>query len=139
MYFYRLFPVLYCSVVWCVADMQRTLCALTPRHPLPFHHRYWLQTLATVLNVPLTVPAHGGEFGAALGAARLANIGMHAGTGTGAGAGAAQRVGGKTPQDVLLKPPQARTILPNAALQEQYERGYAQYVASFAHLKAVQG
>lgn len=33
--------------------------------------RYWLQVIATVLNIPLMLPA-GGEFGAALGAARLA-------------------------------------------------------------------
>jgi len=86
---------------------------------------FWLMTLATVLNIPLEVPVAGGqrEFGAALGAARLATLGLT----------------GRPSAEVLLKPTGTRIIHPNAALQERYEEGYRVFVASYAHLKALQG
>ena len=92
---------------------------------------YWLRTLATVLNVRLEVPTQGGEFGAARGAARLACIGMRVGV-------VDAVADTKTLQDVLLKPQDTRSILPDAVLQKRYEIGYQAYVASFAHLKALQ-
>ena len=72
--------------------------------------RYWVALLATVLGVPLTLPRQG-DYGAALGAARLAMVG------TGAG----------TPDDIMVPPPSHETIAPNAALAESYDAAYASW------------
>lgn len=65
---------------------------------------FWRDTLATVLDVPLSIPA-GGEFGAAQGAARL---GMAA-----AGAGALQ--------EIMTQPKIGSVQEPNPALAAQYQ------------------
>jgi xylulokinase len=69
---------------------------------------YWLQAIATALSTPIDLPA-AGDFGAALGAARL---GMMA-----AGAGA----------DVATMPPIARSIDPVEALDDAFDDGHAAY------------
>ena len=76
--------------------------------------RFWLETLATVLNLPLSIPA-GGEFGAALGAARL---GIAADTGA--------------PVDQIMTPPAiAETIDPRHDLQDRYAASWARYRALY--------
>ncbi len=72
---------------------------------------YWLSILATALDLPILLP-QSGEFGAALGAARL---GMMA-------AGASQDIA--TPPDIKQE------ILPNAALKGAFADGHARYKAA---------
>ena len=80
--------------------------------------RFWLETLATVLNLPLSIPA-GGEFGAALGAARL---GIAADTGA--------------PVDQIMTPPAiAETIDPRPGLQDHYAASWARYRALYPALQ----
>ena len=80
---------------------------------------YWVETLATVLGVPLDLPEKG-EFGAALGAARLA---MGA---TGADVAA-----------VMTAPPTSHTIDPRPDLAEAYDASYARYRALYPNMKAL--
>jgi xylulokinase len=82
---------------------------------------YWLQLIATVLNLPLELPKDG-ENGAALGAARLAICG----------------VTGAAPGKVMTKPEIKQTILPNPKLQPAYEAAYAGFRAAYPKLKAFQ-
>jgi xylulokinase len=82
---------------------------------------FWLKTLATLLNMPLEIPK-AGEFGAALGAARLAICGRT----------------GKTPQQVMRSPNIERTIEPDISLQETYETGYRHFSKSYNHLRGLQ-
>lgn len=79
---------------------------------------YWRQTLATVLNLPLEVPA-GGEFGGALGAARLA---ITAATGA-------------DPADIMTQPKVGSVVTPNAAHLAAYADRWAQYRALYPALK----
>ncbi|UPH71179.1 xylulokinase [Abyssibius alkaniclasticus] len=79
--------------------------------------RFWLETLASTLGLPLSLPA-GGEFGAALGAARLAI----------AASGAAGL------DEIMQTPPIAETIDPRADLAERYAAGYARYRALYPAL-----
>ncbi len=72
--------------------------------------RYWLQTLATVLDVPLSLPA-GSELGAAIGAARLAQC---AATGV-------------DPNDVMVPPDIAEGIEPRSDLLAAYDAEYQRY------------
>lgn len=69
----------------------------------------WLAMLATVLGLPVQLPA-AGDFGAAFGAARL---GLMAATGAGAGA--------------CTAPPVARTFDPDPALVPAFEAAVARY------------
>lgn len=78
---------------------------------------YWLQVLATTLGVPLMLPKDG-DFGAALGAARLA---MMAATGAGI--------------EVATMPPIAQTIDPDTALAASFTDTHARYRAAYAALK----
>ena len=80
---------------------------------------YWVETLATVLGVSLDIPDKG-EFGAALGAARLAM------TATGADISA-----------VMTAPPIAHTIDPRRDLTEAYDASYARYRALYPNMKAL--
>lgn len=80
----------------------------------------WLDILATTLGFPLDVPAQG-EFGAALGAARL---GMMAATGAGA--------------EVAFAPPVAATHDPDPALTPAFAEGHARYKAAYAAIKTLQ-
>lgn len=79
---------------------------------------YWVQLLATILNLPVDLPAKG-EFGAALGAARLAICG----------------VTDADPADVMTKPEIARTVKPVAAQVEAYERAYQHYRRLYPAIK----
>ncbi len=75
---------------------------------------YWRETLATVLNLPLEVPT-GGEFGGALGAARLA---ICAATGA-------------NPADVMTPPQVGSVVEPNAKLLEAYAERWTRYRALY--------
>lgn len=78
---------------------------------------YWLQALATVLEVPIDLP-EAGDFGGAFGAARL---GLMAATGAGV--------------KVCTPPATARTIDPDSALTPAFLDKHAQYRAAYAALK----
>ncbi|MCR8827783.1 xylulokinase [Pseudosulfitobacter koreensis] len=82
---------------------------------------HWVQMLANTLNLPLEIPARG-EFGAALGAARLAICG----------------VTGANPSEVMTKPEIARTVYPDAALVGAFAEGHQAYRAAYPMLKALQ-
>ena len=68
---------------------------------------YWMELLATVLDLRLDLPAQG-DFGAALGASRLAMIG----------------VTGAPPEAVITRPPVLRTVAPRAELRGACEDAY---------------
>nr|WP_321253867.1 xylulokinase [uncultured Ruegeria sp.] len=72
--------------------------------------RFWLETLATVLQVPLDVPK-GSEFGAAMGAARLAICAAN----------------NAEPADVMTPPDIEETIEPRSDLIDHYESEYGRY------------
>ena len=78
---------------------------------------YWLKAIATALDCPVLVPA-AGDFGGALGAARL---GMMAATGTGA--------------EIATMPPIARTIDPDPKLTAAFDAGHARYRAAAAAIQ----
>jgi xylulokinase len=78
---------------------------------------YWLETIATALNVPIAVPEDG-DFGAAFGAARL---GMMA-----AGHGGTE----------LATPPKIREIIePDLALIDAFSETYHRYTSAYSALK----
>jgi xylulokinase len=80
----------------------------------------WLRIIATVLGIPVDIPA-AGDFGGAFGAARL---GLIAAT----GADYAQ----------ICTPPRiARTIMPDLRVQGAYERAYARYVQIYPAVKEI--
>jgi xylulokinase len=78
---------------------------------------YWLKAIATALNTPVDVPKDG-DFGAALGAARL---GMMAATGAGG--------------EIATQPPIERVIMPDSSLLDAFDDGHAAYVAARNTLK----
>jgi len=78
---------------------------------------YWLKAIATALDCPVLVPA-AGDFGGALGAARL---GMMAATGAGA--------------EIATLPPIARTIDPDPKLTAAFNAGHARYRAAAAAIQ----
>ncbi|WP_415184869.1 xylulokinase [Phaeovulum sp.] len=79
---------------------------------------YWLQAIATALNIPVSLPVSG-DFGGAFGAARL---GMMADTGAGA--------------EIAAPPAISRVIEPVLALKSAFNDGHARYRAA---AKAIQG
>ncbi|MEL7215051.1 MAG: xylulokinase [Pseudomonadota bacterium] len=81
---------------------------------------YWVELIATVLNVPLDMPARG-EFGAALGAARLAIVGAT----------------GQDPEAVMTRPQIASTVQPNTALVDAYANAYTRYRAAYPTLRSL--
>lgn len=81
---------------------------------------YWVELIATLLDMPIDLPERG-EFGAALGAARLAIMGDT----------------GATPAEVMTRPAIARTIAPRADLAAAYDQAYAQYRALYPALKEI--
>ncbi|MDG1423975.1 MAG: FGGY-family carbohydrate kinase, partial [Paracoccaceae bacterium] len=81
---------------------------------------YWLELVATVLDLPLDVPKKG-EFGAALGAARLAIVGAT----------------GAQPDAVMTPPKIARTIHPRTDLSADYSAAYDRYRLTYPVLKAL--
>lgn len=70
---------------------------------------YWLSALATALGQPIERP-QAGDFGAALGAARLAMM-----------------AAGDADENVATPPPTADIIEPDAALRDAYEEGHDRY------------
>lgn len=82
--------------------------------------RYWVELLATILGLPVDMPQQG-EFGAALGAARLAICG----------------VTGAAPKSVMTRPPVAETIDPRADLAPAYDAAYADFADAYPALKAM--
>jgi len=82
---------------------------------------YWVEMLATVLNLKLELPEQG-DFGAALGAARLAICG----------------VTGASIEDVMTKPTVDKTIVPNAAMLDAYQLRYDQFHDNFPGWKTIQ-
>jgi xylulokinase len=78
---------------------------------------YWLDLLASALGVPLDVP-QAGDFGAALGAARLGRMAA-----TGAGA------------EIATPPPVAHTHDPDPALADPLAQAQARYRAAYHKLK----
>ncbi|MEM6373626.1 MAG: xylulokinase, partial [Pseudomonadota bacterium] len=83
--------------------------------------RYWLEMIATVIGVPLTLPKDG-EFGAALGAARL---GMIAATGA-------------APESVITAPEVDHTVEPNTALMADFDAAYQAFRGAYAGIKSAQ-
>lgn len=82
--------------------------------------RYWVELLATVLGLPLDLPEQG-DFGAALGAARLAICG----------------VTGADPEQVMTRPAIAETIDPRADLLDAYAQAHADFAATYPKLKVL--
>ena len=83
--------------------------------------RYWVKLLATVLNLPLALPK-GSEFGAALGAARLA---LCARTGA-------------APETVMQPPEIVTVVYPEAARVAEFDAAYARFRASYPAVRSVQ-
>ena len=79
---------------------------------------YWVELMATILNLPVDLPAQG-EFGAALGAARLAICG----------------VTGANPKEVMTQPIVKKTIQPRQDVLADYEAAYQKFHASYPVLK----
>ncbi len=79
---------------------------------------YWVELIATLLGVPVDLP-EAGDFGAALGAARLAIVGDT----------------GADPAEVMTRPAIARTIEPRKDLAGAYDDAYAQFRALYPALK----
>lgn len=82
--------------------------------------RYWLAAIATVLELPVDLPADG-DFGAAFGAARLGLI-------------AAEKA---DPLTVCTAPATSATIEPDAALVPAYASAYQRYRALYPAIKGV--
>ncbi|WP_173932800.1 xylulokinase [Chelativorans sp. Marseille-P2723] len=81
---------------------------------------YWLAAIATILGVPVEVPAEG-DFGAAFGAARLGLIAAE----------------GADPLSVCLPPATAASIEPTIALAEGYEEAYRRYRRLYPAIRGV--
>ncbi|QIE42484.1 xylulokinase [Rhodobacteraceae bacterium SC52] len=78
---------------------------------------YWLRAIATSLNVPVDIP-EAGDFGAALGAARL---GLMAASGAGI--------------DIATPPKIAATIDPDPALRRAFDDAHARYKETYRALR----
>lgn len=79
---------------------------------------FWVDTLAQILGLPIQLPEKG-DFGAALGAARLAMVGA----------------GGMDENKVMTAPAIALTYQPQPALVEKYERAYQSYKAAYPAIR----
>ncbi|MGJ8624408.1 MAG: xylulokinase [Yoonia sp.] len=82
---------------------------------------YWLKLLATVLHVPLKIPK-GREFGAALGAARLALIAAT----------------GSEVSDVITSPETDEIVQPNLEQIDQFDKAYHAYRAAYLGVREIQ-
>lgn len=78
---------------------------------------FWVETLASVLGVALDIPDKG-EFGAALGAARLA-----------------MAADGGSLADIMTPPPVSHSVEPRADLVAAYDEAYARYRAFYPVMK----
>ena len=83
--------------------------------------RYWLKLIATALNVTLELPS-GGEFGAALGAARLGMVAS----------------GDHLVEDAMTKPPTGEEITPEPALIAPFDEAYQRFRATYGAVRSVQ-
>ena len=81
---------------------------------------YWIELVATVLCLPIDLPDKG-EFGAALGAARLAIVGHT----------------GADPESVMTPPKIAQTVLPRRDLAAAYDAAFYRYRQTYPALKAL--
>ena len=81
---------------------------------------FWVEQLATVLNLQIDLPEKG-EFGAALGAARLALVGTT----------------GQDPEAIMTAPKVAKSILPRDEFIEEYQDAYERYRKSYPALRAL--
>lgn len=82
---------------------------------------YWLKLLATVLNLPLVVPK-GKEFGAALGAARLAMI-----------------ASGKSDVETVMTPPEtSHRVEPAKDLMGEFDTAYRSFGRSYPAVRKAQ-
>lgn len=82
---------------------------------------YWVKLLATVLQIPIELPAQG-EFGAALGAARLGQI----------------AAGDGETEDVMKPPKIGRVIEPDMGLTAAFDDAYQKFRASYRAIKSIQ-
>ena len=78
---------------------------------------YWLSATATSLNMPIQLPA-AGDFGGALGAARLGRMAA-----TGAG------------PEIAVPPPISRVIEPIPALVDTFSEAHARYSDTYSAVK----
>ncbi|MCX8997196.1 xylulokinase [Rhizobiaceae bacterium BDR2-2] len=83
--------------------------------------RYWVELIATVLGTALVLP-RAGEFGAALGAARL---GLTAATGA-------------LPETVMTPPETAIEIAPDTALAGAFDTAYGKFRAAYPAIRETQ-
>lgn len=80
---------------------------------------YWLRVIANTLGIPLLVPKDG-DFGAALGAARL---GMMAATGAGV--------------EIASMPPILKTMMPDPTLEPAFAEAHSRYRVAYSVLKDI--
>ncbi|MDB5663510.1 xylulokinase [Cypionkella sp.] len=80
---------------------------------------YWLRAIATALDCPVSLPV-AGDFGGAFGAARL---GLMAATGAGA--------------EIATLPQIEREILPDPALKDAFDAGFARYQAAQTAIRSL--
>ncbi|MCX8225200.1 MAG: xylulokinase [Sulfitobacter sp.] len=80
---------------------------------------YWLKAIATSLNMPIKLPA-AGDFGAALGAARLGRMAA-----TGAGA------------EIAVPPPVSRVIEPDTQQTAAFADAHARYSETYRAIKSL--
>jgi xylulokinase len=82
--------------------------------------RLWLKIIATVLGIPIDVPA-AGDFGAAFGAARLALV----------------TASGVNYRTILSRPKMSLHVDPDAASREAYEAAYASYKQIYPAVRGI--
>ncbi len=83
--------------------------------------RYWVQLISTLFGVPLQLPGSG-EFGAALGAARL---GMIAATGV-------------PPERIVTSPDIQEEVYPDESLSDRFDEAYQSFRDAYQGIKAIQ-
>ena len=83
--------------------------------------RFWLETIATTLNTAIACPIDG-EYGAAMGAARLAILGKT----------------GEPIKNILSQPTISETIEPRPDLTDLYSEAFTTYKNAPFHLKSIQ-
>jgi len=81
----------------------------------------WVQMIASILNIPLELPDKG-DFGAALGAARLAQIGTL----------------GLEPSQVMTRPPISSTVDPDPDHSDRFAAAFETYQSLYPMMKASQ-
>ncbi len=82
---------------------------------------YWLKTIASILNLPIIVPADG-DFGAAFGAARLGML-------------AAENL---DPAIVCTRPATKAIVEPDAGLISAYDDAYAKFTSLYPAMKGIE-